>query len=116
RVCERFAFEQGERAGQSVRFAQKTAALKDRHAAFVSVALVPAAAECRRDNEIFEHAHARKRLWNLERASDAERAALRWRQARDVAPGINHAPGIRRDGAADDAEQRRLAGAVRPDN
>jgi hypothetical protein len=35
---------------------------------------------------------------------------------RDVAPGINHAPGIRRDGAADDAEQRRLAGAVRADN
>jgi hypothetical protein len=37
-------------------------------------------------------------------------------QAGDVAPGINDAPRIRRDGAADNAEQRSLAGAVRPDN
>ena len=35
---------------------------------------------------------------------------------RDVAAGINDAPGIRRDGAADDAEQRGLAGTVRADN
>ena len=95
---------------------QKTAAFKDRHAAFVSVALAPAAAECRRDHEIFEHAHAGKRLRNLKRTADAQRAALRRRQAGDVAPGINDAPGIWRYGAADDAEQRGLAGAVRPDN
>jgi hypothetical protein len=93
-------------------FAGKAAELEDRHTAFVSVALVPAAAECRRDKEIFEHAHAGKRLRNLKRAADAERAALCGRQMRDVAPSVNHASGIWCDGAADDAEQRRLAGAV----
>ena len=35
---------------------------------------------------------------------------------RNVGAGIKHAAGIRRHRAADDAEQRRLAGAVRSDD
>jgi len=84
--------------------------------AFVSIALAPAAAECRRDNQIFENAHAAEWLRNLKRAANAERAALRRRHCGDVAPRIDDATGIRRDRAADNAEQCRLAGAVRPDN
>ena len=48
--------------------------------------------------------------------ADAERAAPRRRHVRDVVAGIEHAAGIRLHRAADDAEQGRLAGAVRPDN
>jgi len=87
-----------------------------RDATVIGLAFAPAGAECRRDDEIFEHAHPGKRLRDLKRAADAEGAAPGRRQCCDIAPGIEDAPGIRRDGAADDAEQRGLAGAIRPDN
>src|SRR5215469_9292239 len=116
RQFQPLAIEQSETAGQPVGFAGKPAAGQDRHAALVSIALASPAAERRSDDKIFEHAHAGKRLRNLERTPDTERTALRRRQVRDVAPGIDHAPAIRCERAADHAEQRRLAGAVRPDN
>jgi len=53
-------------------------------------------------------------LRDLKRPADPERTALRRRQRGDIAPDIEDASGIRRDGAADDAEQRGLAGAFGP--
>jgi hypothetical protein len=88
RQFEPLAVEQSETAGQPIGLARKAAALQDRHAACIGLALAPAAAECRRDHEIFERAHAGKRLRDLKRAADAERAALRRRQSGDIASAM----------------------------
>ncbi len=82
----------------------------------IDVALAPAAAERRRHHQVLEHGHAAERLRDLERAADAHPAAPLRRQPRDVGAGEHHAPGIGRNRAAGDAEQRGLARAVRPDD
>ena len=81
----------------------------------VDMPLAPAR-ESAGDHQILEHRHAAERLRNLKRAGDAQPAALGRRQPRDVAALEQDASGIRRHRAGDDAEQRGLAGAVRPDD
>src|SRR5690242_6325853 len=110
------AVEQGERAGEAVRLVGKPAALQDFGAAIVDLALALAAPERGGDHHVLEHGHATERLWDLERPREAKAAAPRRRQARDVAPREDDASRIGRDGAGHDAEQSRLAGAVRPDD
>ena len=116
RQFEALAVEQGEASCRPVGFAGKAAAFENRHAAFICIVLAAAAAERRGDDEIFENAHAAKRLRNLKRAPDTDAATLRRRQRCDVTAGIEHAAGIGRDGSADDAEQRRLPSPIRADN
>ena len=75
-----------------------------------------AAAECRRDHQIFKHGHAAERLRDLKRAGDAQAAAPLRREARDVGAVENNAAGVRGNRAAGNAEQRGLAGSVRSDD
>ena len=116
RELEPLAVEKRERAGAPVRLVGEPATADELDAAGVDLALAAAAAERRRHHEILEHGHAAERLRDLERAADAEAAAALRRKASDVGAGEENAPGIGRDRAAGDAEQRRLAGAVRPDD
>ncbi len=113
---EPLAVEQRQTARRPIGFVGKSAAFENVHAARIGVVLAAAAAERRGDDEIFEHAHAAERQRNLKRPPDAHGAAPRRRHAGNVGAGIEHAAGIRRHGAADDAEQSRLAGAVRADD
>src|SRR5262249_54136153 len=81
-------------------------------AAPIDVALAAAAAERRRHDQVLEHGHAVERLRNLKRAADAQAAAPFRRQMGDVDAREDDAPGIGRNRAAGDAEQRGLAGRV----
>src|SRR5262249_13802021 len=65
---------------------------------------------------VLEHGHAVERLRNLKRAADAEAAAAFRRQMGDIDARKDDAPGVGRNRAAGDTEQRGLAGAVRPDD
>src|SRR5262249_48838203 len=113
---EPLAIEKREGAGRPVGSPREAALVQQLRAAPIDVALGAAAAERRGDHEILENGHAVKRLRNLERTGDAQVATLLRRQARDVGAAANDAPGIRRDRAAGNAEQRGLAGAVRTDD
>ena len=67
------------------------------------------------DRDVLGDGQAGERLHDLERARDAAPGEAVRRLAGDVAAGIEDAAGARRQEAGDDGEQRRLAGAVRPD-
>ena len=75
----------------------------------------PAAAGERADHHVLRHREARERLQDLERAGDAEVAEPIGSQTGHVGSGEAHRPGVRPDEAGDEIEERRLAGAVRPD-
>src|SRR5262249_39473178 len=66
--------------------------------------------------EVLEHRHATERLRDLERARDPHGAAAHRRERGDIAAFVHDAAGVGRDRAGHDAEQRGLAGAVRPDD
>ena len=110
------AIEQRQRAGAAVGLVGEAAALEQSGAAGVDLALAPAAAEGRGDHEILEHRHAAERLRHLERARQPHAAAVLGFHAGDVVAFEHHAAAVGRDRAGDDAEQRGLAGAVRPDD
>src|SRR5687767_6321329 len=67
-------------------------------------------------HEVVEHAHATKQGDVLERSRDAERGHVGRRQVRALAALELDAPLVRMVEAAHDVQQRRLAGAVRPDD
>ena len=116
RELEPLAVEQRERARGTVRLVGERALLEQLDAARIDLALAMAAAERRRHHQVLEHGHAVERLRNLERAADAHAAAAFRRQPRDVHAREHDAPGIGLHRSAGDAEQRGLAGAVRPDD
>ena len=70
----------------------------------------------RGDEQVLEHAHAAEGLRDLVGARNAEPAAARRRQLRDVLAVKDHAAGVRRDRAGNDAEERGLPGAIRPND
>src|SRR5262245_27940709 len=116
RELEPLAVEQREAAGGPIRLGREAALLDELDAAPIDVALAAAAAERRRHDQVLEHGHAVERLRNLKRAADAQATAPFRRQMGDVDAREDDAPGIGRNRAAGDAEQRGLAGAVRPDD
>src|ERR1019366_10084991 len=73
-------------------------------------------AEAGRRTEILEHGHVGERLRHLVAAPEPATAALVRAQACDVAPLVVHAAALASHVAADQVEERRLAGAVRPED
>src|SRR6478736_6310786 len=69
-----------------------------------------------RQRDIIERGEMRKQRRDLERARKSHQAAAVHRQRGDVAAAEMDAAGIRRDLAGELADQRGLAGAVRPDD
>ena len=67
------------------------------------------------DQEIFEYRHALERPRNLERPGDAAARAQMRRQLGNVLAAEHHAADLRFQRAGNAVDQRRLAGAVRPD-
>jgi hypothetical protein len=116
RQLEPLAVEEREAAGGPIGLGREAALLDELDAARIDVALAAAAAEGRRHDQVLEHGHAVERLRNLKRAADAQAAAAFRRQMGDVDAGKDDAPGVGCDRTAGDAEQRGLAGAVRPDD
>jgi hypothetical protein len=113
---EALAIEQRQAAGAFVRFGDQAATLEQFGAAVVDGGFAFVGAEGRGDHHVLEHGHAGKRLRDLEGTGKAEAAAALRRQVCNVVAGQQHAAGIGRDGARGDAEQGRLAGAVRSDD
>ena len=113
---EPLAVEQRERAGEPVRLVGEAAPGEDVHASGIDLALAAAppnaAATTRFSNTVMPPNGCG--IWN-ERAMPEMAAPLR-RQCRDVAAREQHAPGIGPHRTGGDAEQRRLARAVRPDD
>src|SRR5262249_55314438 len=68
------------------------------------------------DAHVLEHRELGKDLGDLERARDAERNALVWRQCGDVAAIERNRAGQWREEPADQVEKRGLAGAVGTDD
>src|SRR5262249_47430749 len=99
-----------------IRLGREPALLDELDAAPIDVALATAAAERRRHDQVLELSHAVERLRNLKRAADAQATAPFRRQMGDVDAREDDAPGVGGNRAAGDAEQRGLAGAVRPDD
>ncbi len=110
------AVEQRQAPAGRLALSRERAVAEHLDAARIDLALAVAAAEGAGDHQVLEHRHAAERLRNLERAADAQPAAPLGRQPRDVVAGEDDAPGIGLHRAAGDAEQRGLAGAVRPDD
>src|SRR6185312_445608 len=74
-----------------------------------------AAAEQRADGDVVEHREPGERPHDLEGAADAEMGAAKCRQALDAPALEDDLAGRRCERAADEAHERRLAGAVRAD-
>ena len=110
------ALKQRQAAGQRVRLGNQPGLFQDFGARPVALGFRLAGAEGGADQQILEHRHADERVRDLVRAADAAAAALVGRQRRDVRSVEDDPAGIRRQAAGDQVEQRRLAGAVRPDH
>ena len=85
-------------------------------APFVAGPLAQAAAIRRTHQHVLEDAHVGERLGDLERAPNAVTAPILPRQMRDVAALEDDSTVVGPIDAADQVEQGRLAGAVRPDD
>ena len=116
RELESLSIEQRQPAGALVGLVGEATALDERGAALVHRGLALAAAEGRRHHHVLEHGHAGKGLRNLEGAREPAPAAPLGREPRDVGAVEADAAGVGRHRAGGDAEQRGLAGAVRPDD
>ena len=68
------------------------------------------------DDHVLQHGHAREGAHDLKGAADAEPADRMRLQADQVRSRKADAAGIGAEKSVDDVEQRRLAGAVRPDD
>ena len=73
------------------------------------------AAETGADRAVFQHRHIGERLHDLMGAGETVAGDAVRRLAGDVDAAKYDLPGIRLEHAVDQIEQRRLAGAVRPD-
>jgi hypothetical protein len=73
------------------------------------------AAETGAHGAILQHRHVSERLHDLMRAGEAVAGNDKWFLTGDVDAVEDDPPGIRREHAIDQVEQRRLAGAVRPE-
>src|SRR5262245_28549827 len=116
RQLEALAVEQRERAGELIRLRGESRLADHIRRHVDRFALRLRAAERRPDAQILEHRHAVERLRHLVRTSDAAATALVWRERRDVPPVEADAARVGPYIAADQIEERRLAGAVGPDD
>ena len=116
RQFEPLAVEQRQRAGLVVDFRHEPGAFDDVEAHALGLFRRESCAERRADEHVFVDGHLRERMRNLIRPPDAAPATLGRRERRDVLAAEHDASRIRPDPAADQVEQRRLAGAVGSDD
>src|SRR5262249_8310193 len=116
RQLEPLAVEEREAAGGPIGLGREAALFDKLDAARIDVALAAAPPRRPPPPPGLQTGHARGRLRNLKRATDAQATAPFRRQTGDVDAGEDDAAGVGCDRAAGDAEQRGLAGAVRPDD
>jgi hypothetical protein len=116
RQLQALAVQQRELGARRVAPPRQTALLDRIGGAIECLVATQSGTETRCDERGLEHAHAVKRTRHLEGAADARGAAPFGRHGGDVVPAPGDTPGVGRDLAGDQREQRRLARAVGADD
>src|SRR5262249_42502102 len=108
--------EEGEPARERVRLVEQLRAAERVEARLLRLPVGARAPVGRADEDVLERRQLAERPRNLERAGDPGAAMPVGREPRDVTAGEQRAPLIRPRAAADDVQERRLAGPVRADD
>src|SRR5205085_3327782 len=110
------AVEQAEALGAAVRQRDEFAERQRVDAPLVRLPASPARAGRGADEDVLEDGQVSERPRHLMRAADTEPAALRRAQRRDVVSTQLDAARVRTQRPGEHVQERRLAGAVRPDD
>ncbi|MCY1305955.1 hypothetical protein D9M70_557870 [compost metagenome] len=110
------ALQKGEAAGQYIRLLEQAGVHQDFGAAVTGFRLAPPRAKTARDEQVLKDCQLFEGLRDLEGPPHARKTARHRRRSGDIHAAEADRAAVGGDVAGNQIEQRRLAGAVRPDD